>query len=303
MNISVIGAGLMGHGIAISFARAGHDVRVFDTHADSLETLAARAAASLEALGHTAQQCDEAVTRITPVSDLGKCVAQAEFVVEAAPESLELKQQIFADLEAAAPAECILASNTSVIPITSIVQKMKTREHALGTHWWNPPHMIPLVEVIRTQWTSEPVMQQVTELLQSIGKTPVRVEKDVPGFIGNRLQHALWREAISLVENGVCDAAAVDTVINSSFGRRLAVLGPLANADLVGTDLTLAIHRNVLSDLEDSGNPSPYLEDLVENGRLGMKSGKGFYEWTPQQAEELRKRVSDHLRKLETILD
>ena len=303
VNISVIGAGLMGHGIALSFARAGHAVNVFDTYAESLETLPERAAASLRALGDSAEQTDAAVARIAPVSDFAECVGGAEFAVEAAPENLQLKQQIFKDLEAAAPAQCILASNTSVIPITAIVEKVSARERALGTHWWNPPHMIPLVEVIRTQETSEATMQWVMDLLQSVGKTPVRVEKDVPGFIGNRLQHALWREAISLVENGICDAAAVDTVINSSFGRRLSVLGPLANADLVGTDLTLAIHQTVLEDLESSGKPSPYLEQLVEDGRLGMKSGRGFHGWTPQKADRLRNRVTEHLRKLETILE
>ncbi|WP_136659069.1 3-hydroxyacyl-CoA dehydrogenase family protein [Nitratireductor sp. XY-223] len=302
-NISVIGAGLMGHGIAVSFARAGHRVGVHDAFAESLETLPARAAASLELLGHSPVEREEALNRIEAKESLADCVAAADLVIEAAPEKLELKQQIFEQVEEAAPQNCILASNTSVIPITSIMADLRHRERALGTHWWNPPHLIPLVEVIRTEWTLPDTMEQVMDLLASIGKTPVRVEKDVPGFIGNRLQHALWREAISLVENGICDAAAVDTVINSSFGRRLSVLGPLANADLVGTDLTLAIHQNVLSDLEDSGRPSPYLEELVAGGRLGMKSGEGFYKWTPEEADALRKRVSDHLRKLETILD
>lgn len=293
----------MGHGIAVSFARAGHHIRVHDAYAESLATLPARAAASLELLGHSASETEEALGRIVGCDNLADCVGEADLVIEAAPENLEVKQGIFAEIETSAPRDCILASNTSVIPITSIMQGLQHRERALGTHWWNPPHLIPLVEVIRTEWTSEDVMSRVMDVLTAIGKTPVRVEKDVPGFIGNRLQHALWREAISLVENGVCDASAVDTVINSSFGRRLSVLGPLANADLVGTDLTLAIHQNVLSDLEDSHRPSPYLEKLVAGGRLGMKSGEGFYEWTPEDADALRKRVSDHLRKLETILD
>ena len=128
------------------------------------------------------------------------------------------------------------------------------------------------------------------------------VEKDVPGFIGNRLQHALWREAISLVENGICDAEAVDTVIKSSFGRRLAVLGPLENADLVGTDLTLDIHENVLFALESRKGPSPYLQQLVEEGRLGMKSGEGFRKWSKAEADDVRARVARHLNRLEGIL-
>jgi len=301
--ITVIGAGLMGHGIAVVFAHAGHRVTVTDPDAASRESLFARAATALQAMGADEAAQEAALARIAVADTLEKSVAEADVVIEAAPENLALKQRIFADLEAAAPSTCLLASNTSVIPITQIVINLKTRERALGTHWWNPPYMIPLVEVIRTEWTDEQAMDAMTDLLRLVGKTPVRVERDVPGFIGNRLQHALWREAISLVEHGVCDASAVDTVINNSFGRRLAVLGPLANADLVGTDLTLAIHRHVLSDLERSPEPSPYLEKLVEDGRLGMKSGQGFHHWTDADARAVRTRVNDHLSKLEGVLN
>ena len=162
--------------------------------------------------------------------------------------------------------------------------------------------MIPLVEIIRTQWTDNTAMDSVQSLLINVGKKAVRVEKDVPGFIGNRLQHALWREAISLVERGICSAEAVDEVVMSSFGRRLAVLGPLANADLVGTDLTLDIHENVLFDLEHRAGPSPYLESLVSEGKLGMKSGEGFQTWTEEQAQTVRDKVSSHSKKLNDIL-
>ncbi len=302
-NISIIGAGLMGHGIAVVFARAGHAVTVSDPDVATLRTMRERAASSLSALEADADEREAALARIGTAGCLADCVSDADIAVEAAPENLALKQKIFAEMEAAAPVSCILASNTSVIPITRIVEKVQTRERTLGTHWWNPPHLIPLVEVIRTDWTGERAIAGVMDVLREAGKTPVRVEKDVPGFIGNRLQHALWREAISLVETGVCDAESVDTVIKSSFGRRLAVLGPLANADLVGTDLTLAIHQNVLSDLERSREPSPYLRKLVDDGRLGVKTGEGFYAWTDERAEAMRNHVSDHLRKLEIILN
>lgn len=162
--------------------------------------------------------------------------------------------------------------------------------------------MIPLVEVIKTEWTDPKIAQTMFDLLKDAGKTPVMVEKDVPGFIGNRLQHALWREAVSLVENGICDAEAVDTVIKSSFGRRLAVLGPLENADLVGTDLTLDIHENVLHDLEAQKGPSSYLKSLVEAGKLGMKSGEGFRKWAEGEADQVRQRVAKHLNNLEKTL-
>lgn len=302
-DIAVIGAGLMGHSIALTFARAGNRVRVFDPSSQSLASLHERVGASLRGLGMEGAGIDAALSRIEPADSIADCVRHARYVTEAAPEKLDLKRSVFAEVEAAAPTDCILASNTSVIPITRIMEGLKDPARALGTHWWNPGHLIPLVEVIRTQWTSQAVMQQADALLREIGKTPVRVEKDVPGFIGNRLQHALWREAISLVERGICDAEAVDTVVKSCFGRRLAVLGPLENADLVGADLTLDIHRNVLFDLEARQGPSPYLERLVAEGKLGMKTGEGFRRWTPAGAQAVRERVASHLVKLEGILD
>jgi 3-hydroxybutyryl-CoA dehydrogenase len=192
--------------------------------------------------------------------------------------------------------DTILASNTSVIPITRIMEGLKDRSRALGTHWWNPPYLVPLVEVIGTQWTSQPAIDWTIALHKAADKTPVHVKKDVPGFVGNRLQHALWREAISLVEHGICDAETVDAVIKASFGRRLAVLGPLENADLVGTDLTLAIHQTVLSDIESRPGPSPYLEKLVADKRLGFKSGEGFRKWSAAEQAALRSKVLQHLK-------
>lgn len=293
----------MGHGIALTFARAGFKVRVYDPMTNSLETLKSRISDSLTGLGVNVDDVPTITASITACHELSDAVGNADLVIEAAPEKLNLKQQIFSDVEALAPAHSLLASNTSVIPITSIMKNLEDRSRALGTHWWNPPHMIPLVEVIRTQWTHDDAMDKMVAILSEIGKNPVRVEKDVAGFIGNRLQHALWREAVSLVEHGVCSAEAVDSVIKSSFGRRLAVLGPLENADLVGTDLTLDIHKNVLADLESSDAPSPYLERLVADGKLGMKSGEGFRNWTPETADATRSRVTTHLRKLGKILE
>jgi 3-hydroxybutyryl-CoA dehydrogenase len=209
---------------------------------------------------------------------------------------LPLKQKLFVEIERHVRPDTILASNTSVIPITRIMEGLKDRARALGTHWWNPPYLVPLVEVIGTQWTSQASIDWTIALHKAAGKTPVHVKKDVPGFVGNRLQHALWREAISLVEHGICDAETVDAVIKASFGRRLAVLGPLENADLVGTDLTLAIHRTVLPDIESARGPSPYLEKLVADKRLGFKSGEGFRKWSATEQAALRSKVLQHLK-------
>ncbi len=291
-RIAVIGAGLMGHGIAQVFALAGHDVVVTDAHAPTLASAKDRILVNLRDLGDDVN----AVERVRTCADLTEAVADADYIVEAVREDLAVKQKLFADIERAARPDAILASNTSVIPITAIMERLDNRARALGTHWWNPPYLVPLVEVIGTTWTAPAVIEFTLELHAEAGKTPVHVKKDVPGFVGNRLQHALWREAISLVENDICDAATVDTVIKAAFGRRLAVLGPLENADLVGTDLTLAIHQTVLPAIDSRPGPSPYLEKLVAEGKLGMKTGEGFRTWTAQQQAELRARVLRHLK-------
>ena len=205
-RIAVIGAGLMGHGIAQVFALAGHEVTITDMDAASLDTAPSRIAANLRELGED----EGAVARVRPCATLAETVRDADYVVEAVSENLPLKQKLFAEIERHVGSDAILASNTSVIPITSIMQGLAGRERALGTHWWNPPYLVPLVEVIETQWTSPQAIDWTMALHRAAGKQPAHVKKDVPGFIGNRLQHALWREAIALVEQGVCDAETVD---------------------------------------------------------------------------------------------
>jgi 3-hydroxybutyryl-CoA dehydrogenase len=296
-KIAVVGAGLMGHGIAQVFALAGHDVNITDSFEASLDTVKARIAANLRDLGDD----NSAVERVRPCADFAEAVRGADYVVEAVSEDLVLKQKLFAEIERHVRPDTILASNTSVIPITSIMQGLRQRERALGTHWWNPPFLVPLVEVIGTQWTSPQTIAWTMELHAAAGKKAAHVKKDVPGFIGNRLQHALWREAISLVENGICDAETVDTVIKAAFGRRLAVLGPLENADMVGTDLTLAIHNTVLPAIDSRPGASPYLEKLVAGGKLGFKSGEGFRKWTAEEQAALRSQVVQHLKKTRDV--
>lgn len=293
-RIAIVGAGLMGHGIAQVFAVAGHAVRVHDVDRNALAALHDRISRNLDDLG-----LDRDAARLVHVcAELDDAVRNADVVFEAGPENLDWKRSLFARLESLVRADTLLASNTSVIPITRIMSDVRRGERAMGTHWWNPPYLVPLVEVIRTSSTDPGAANRMAELLAAVGKTPAMVDKDVAGFIGNRLQHALWREAIALVAEGVCDAETVDTVVKASFGRRLAVLGPLENADLVGTDLTLAIHETVLPDIDATRGPAPYLKELVQRGRLGMKSGEGFRRWTPEQQAELRARVLTHLKSM-----
>ena len=291
-RIAVIGAGLMGHGIAQVFALSGHDVSIHDSVAANLDSVKPRILANLRGLGDDVA----AVERVQPTGDLAAAVHEADYVVEAVLEDLALKQRLFVEIERNVRPHTILASNTSVIPITKIMDGLRDRSRALGTHWWNPPYLVPLVEVIGTQWTSQQAINWTIDLHKAAGKMPVHVKKDVPGFVGNRLQHALWREAVALVERGICDAQTVDTVVKASFGRRLAVLGPLENADLVGTDLTLAIHKTVLPDIDSRPHPSPYLEALVGAGKLGFKSGEGFRAWSAEAQAALRAKVLHHLK-------
>jgi 3-hydroxybutyryl-CoA dehydrogenase len=298
VKVAVIGAGLMGHGLALVFAGGGHSVCITDSFAETLRTVKTRIADTLKSLEREVSIVDQIETAAT----LESAVASADFIIEAAPERLELKQELFTQIESAARADAILATNTSVIPITQIMAKVKTKHRAIGTHWWNPPYLVPLVEVIQTADTSPDVIEATMSFMRQLGKVPVHVKKDVPGFVGNRMQHALWREAISLVENGVCDAETVDLVVKNSFGRRLAVLGPLENADLVGTDLTLDIHNEILKSLEDTKTPSPYLRRLVQQGNLGFKSNQGFMSWTDEKKRALRELVLQHLKTMKTLL-
>ncbi len=294
-KIGIIGAGLMGHGIAQVFAVAGHDVTITDTFETARKAALERVTKNLVDMNLDTA----AIKRITVCEDLASTVKNADVVIEAALENMELKQKLFVDIEAAAPAHAILASNTSVMPITQIMTHLKDKSRALGTHWWNPPFLVPLVEVVRTVDTSDATVRTILDLLNAAGKTAVEVKKDVPGFVGNRLQHALWREAISIVEQGICDAEMVDMVVKASFGRRLPVLGPLENADMVGTDLALAIHQQVLPYIDSTPGPSPYLEKLVKEGKLGFKSGEGLMKWSPEAQAALRKKMIDHLMEME----
>ncbi len=294
ISVAVIGAGLMGHGIAQVFARAGHAVQISDPDSAVRE----------QAMLHIRRNLLEAgieptatLRNIALADSLESAVANADLVFEAVPEKLALKQKLFAEIAGHAPRHAVLASNTSVIPITRIGEHLDAdaRCRLLGTHWWNPPHLIPLVEVVRTTYTDAEVFDRTFAWLEQVGKKPVKVMRDVTGFIGNRLQHAMWREAIALIDEGVCGAEAIDTVVKNSFGLRLPVLGPIENADLVGLELTREVHRNLFPDLHSDTTSSPLLDRLIDAGHTGMRAGQGLRSWTPEQAEAVRRRLSEYL--------
>ena len=294
LSVAVVGAGLMGHGIAQVFAQAGHRVALTDPAARVLDEAPARIARNLTEMGVASE---DVLDRVRVAPDLADAVASADLVVESAPEVVALKQQLFAEIVALAPARAILASNTSVIPIGRLGARLddEARGRLLGTHWWNPPHLIPLVEVVRANDTRDAVVDWTVDLLRSVGKVAVVVRRDVTGFIGNRLNQAMWREAIALIEAGVCDAETIDTVVKHSFGLRLPVLGPMENADLIGLDLTRNLHALLFPDLDDAKAPSPLLDRLLAEGHAGMKTGAGLRQWKPGEPEEVRKRLAAHL--------
>jgi 3-hydroxybutyryl-CoA dehydrogenase len=290
-KIGVVGGGLMGHGIAYLFAAAGHTVAVFEPAADIRASLPRRLRSILELLGN-----DPALLgRIAAHDALAPAMQGAAFVFEAAPEKLPLKQQIFAELESIVAPEAILASNSSAIPSTEIGRHLKHRQRVIGTHFWNPPHLVPLVEVVQNESTSESVVAATMELLRDAGKVPVHVRRDVPGFVGNRLQHAMKREAFALVAAGVCDAETIDTVVREGFGARTAVLGPMEQSDLVGLDLALDIAEVLYEHLDRTPGPPALLRDKVKAGKLGMKTGEGLRKWTPEAADAVRTRLSRFL--------
>jgi 3-hydroxybutyryl-CoA dehydrogenase len=290
-TIGVIGGGLMGHGIAYLLAAAGHHVGIFEPDAETRASLPSR----LDRVLHILADDGMLLKRISVHDAMAPAVKDARFVFEAAPEKLPLKQRIFAELEALVSADAILASNSSAIPTTEIGRELKHRERVVGTHFWNPPHLVPLVEVIQNEKTSDEVVRATMDLLRDAGKTPVHVRRDVPGFVGNRLQHAMKREAVALVAAGVCDAETIDIVVREGFGARTAVLGPMEQSDLVGLNLTLDIADVLYADLDRTPGPHPFLRDKVKAGKLGMKTGEGLRKWTPQSADAVRERLSRFL--------
>jgi len=301
-NITVFGPGMMGSGIAQVFASCEDLlVTIFIREKfeyECMDKIKSNLAVLMEKGITTQDEINKLLGRITLTEDIEQAVKDADFVIECIPENMELKQNLFERLELICRQDTIFATNTSVMSITEISEKCKNKSRIVGCHFWNPPYLIPLVEVVKSDYTSEVVMDKTMELLKKANKHPIRVSKDVPGFVANRLQHALWREAISIVERGIADAATVDEAIKFGFGLRLPILGPMENADMVGTDLTLSIHSYILKHLENSTEPSPLLREKVQQGNIGFKTGTGFQKWTAQQVKQSNDGLREYLIKV-----
>jgi len=299
-HVALLGAGMVGYGLALHFAKAGYQVSLYSrtqqTLDKALENIRANLPALLQGQASVDDEIGNIISRIKTTRNKEEAVAKAQMIIESVAEDLKVKQDLFGELDQICSRDAILATNTSVISITAIAAKAKNRDKIVGTHFWFPPYLIPLVEVVKGHDTSDETMEITYQFMKKAGKYPIKCLKDVPGFVANRLQHALWREAISIVERGIADAATVDDAIKHSFGIRIPVLGPIENADMVGLDLVLAIHNIVLQDLEASPSPSPLLKDKVSKGELGFKSGKGLYsKWTPESIKHTRERLTKHL--------
>ncbi|QXW00463.1 MULTISPECIES: 3-hydroxyacyl-CoA dehydrogenase family protein [Rhodococcus] len=290
ISVAVIGGGLMGHSIAGVFAYAGASVTVHDPVPETLSRVSERIREQLINLDRDPSVAD--TVALSPT--LEDAVSGAHLVIEAVPEILELKQKLFADLSVLLP-HAILATNTSVFKISDVARNTVDPQRVVGAHWWNPPHLVPLVEIVHGESTAADTAEWIFDILTQAGKVPVHVRKDIPGFIGNRLQHAMWREALSLVEGGVCDTETVDLVVRNSFGLRLSAMGPLENADYVGLDLAAAVHNYLFPTLNNDDHASPLLNKLIAEGHLGAKTGSGLLNWTPESRAAATRRLEQHL--------
>ncbi len=302
-HISVVGAGLMGHGIALEFAVAGYDVSLHSRTQASLDWARTEIQLSLDKLVHfelvTPERANVAPERIQTTTVFEKAVKDADLVIETVSEDLAAKQQLFERLDRTCPEHTILASNTSSFMPSMLAANTGRTDKILVAHYVNPPHLVPLVEIVPTAQTSDETIDTVTELLTGMGKRPIVLRKEVPGFLLNRLQAALLREALWMVENGVASPQDIDLGIRSSLGRRWSVAGVFEIFDMAGWDVLEAMTTAVNPSLASAPDVSPLVKQKVAAGDLGAKSGKGFYDWTPESAAALRQRIAAALVEIE----
>ena len=294
-TVAVVGAGLMGHGIAQEFAEHGRPVSLNDLSGRRLEQARSNIRRNLETLSMGARW-DRIAARLTFTEDLRAAVQDADLVIEAITEDLDAKRRLFSDLERFCKADAILASNTSTFMPSQLAEGAERPGRMLVAHFFNPPYVVPLVEVVVGPATSEESVDAVRGILLEMGKNPVTLSKELPGFIANRLQAALLRECFAIVESGAASARDVDEVVRSSIGPRLGAAGPFEVLDTAGLDVWRAISEHLMPEIESSGEIPPGLARLVERGNYGLKTGRGVYEWTDESASDLHRRISRALR-------
>jgi 3-hydroxybutyryl-CoA dehydrogenase len=306
-KIAVVGAGLMGHGIAQEFAVAGYEVSLVDTDTQVLEGAIDRMRGNLRRMVELdlvdSARASAAPERIHTTSELAVALTDADVVIEAASENLSLKQRLFAEMDRLTRPDTILASNSSSFTPSELTLQVEHRERVLVAHYFNPPHLLPSVEIVRGPETDGDVVETMRALLLRIGKHPAVLSKEARGFVANRLQLALFREALSIVEQGIASVEDVDTVVRYGFGRRLAAAGPFEIADAAGADLWAEVAANLFPNLATSTEIPQFYKDMLQRDENGMKSGKGFHEWPAQTSGAARDRIARSLAASSELLD
>jgi len=302
-RIAVVGTGMIGPDISLACAMAGYPVTIVGRRRDSVERGIARFRKNLDNLVkaevYSNEEAAEIDSRLASSTDLETGIEKADVVFEAIMEHLRTKQELFVEMEKLCPEDALMASSTSGLSPTDISSRMNAGDRMLVTHFWNPPYLVPLVEVVAGKSTSRETINVALAFLRVLGKEPVLLKKDIVGHIGNRIQHAMFREAIHLIQQGVATPEDIDRVIVSSLGLRYSMIGPMEYMDAVGLDLNVAIHSYLLKDLADDKEPQELLLQKYERGEYGAKTGRGFYDWSKKNLEEMiNKRFVDKLKEL-----
>ena len=293
-KISIIGAGTMGHSIAITVAWRNLSTHIYAINEREAERAAESIQKKIDILVKSELLSEDGSKQLLHhihfTTSLMDCIKDTDFIIEAVPENLQIKKELYQLLERVIPANVPIASNTSGIPTSSLSSGMLYPERFIITHFWNPAHLIPLVEVVPGIATNEETVKQTVELLELLGKKPILVKKEVPGFIGNRLQFALFREAQFLLSEGVASKEDIDLAVTHSIGRRLPMTGPLMSADFTGLDVAFAISEYLYEDLCSDTKPAPAMTNLIENNQLGVKNRQGIYTWNDEEINKMSKK-------------
>ena len=305
--IGIVGAGLMGHGIAQVFGMKGYRVNLYDKDPGTLKDAPGKIRENLQLFleaelinNSDLESCMKNINLCHRVADLCKGM---DVVIESVSEKLEVKQLVFSELERYTSPQTLLCTNTSGIRIAKISEGLKNKNRVVGAHFWNPPHTVPCVEVIKSEYTSDEAFQTILDLMKRVGKEPVRVLKDVPGFLGNRLQLALFREALFLFQQGIASPEDIDRVVKYSFGSRFPFIGAFETMDLAGHDLGHEVQNYLFPELCSDLKPLNILKRMVEDGLLGVKTGKGFYEWSDEKIRDTIRRRDLGLLTLAKLRD
>ncbi|MCQ6274762.1 3-hydroxyacyl-CoA dehydrogenase family protein [Bacillus sp. V3B] len=304
-NITVLGAGIMGHGAAQLFAQAGYNVRIQARRETSLEQARELMTNSLKIMVEkdmlTQQAMDQTLANITYTTNLREAIQDTDFILESIPEVLETKLDTYEIIESVVSEKTIISSNTSTFPLKELTQRAKNPERFIITHFFNPPQLVPIVEIVKFEKTDEKVINVTYDLMKEIGKSPVVLKKEITGFIVNRVQVAFLRECFNLIEQGVCTAEDIDIAVRGSMGFKWAFCGPMESQDLAGLQTTAAMVHNIEQDLSNTRELPSFLKEMVENEQLGIRSNKGFYEYDDNGAKAIHTRDDNFLDLLKLM--